>query len=186
VLRSSPFLLSLFIFSCQPVDPAPSDAGVTIVAEDAGTPVDAGVVDAGTTTTTTTLTMSVGNKTGPFTRAQHGLEPAGGLYVEAHFGGAPACPTQTSPTPDRTLIISGLQPLTDGGVMTEADGVRVTLLDFTGALTTLPALKATTVRATAREMNPGVRVAFALEATFDGGTLTGTFSAEHCTSLDGP
>jgi hypothetical protein len=132
------------------------------------------------------LVMTVGRQTGSFTRAQHGLEPGGGLYLEAYFGGDPACPTQTSPTPDRTLIISGLQPLTDGGVLTEADGVRVTLLDFTGALTSAPSLRASTVRATARAMNPGTSVSFALEATFDGGTLTGSFTAAHCASLDGP
>lgn len=130
--------------------------------------------------------MTLGTRRGGFDRAQHGLEPDGGLYVEAYFGGDPACPTQTSPTPDRTLIIAGLHLVPDGGVLTQQDGVRVTLLDFSGALTSAPVVRALTIRATPREVDPGVRVSFTLEATFDGGLLQGTFSAEHCASLDGP
>lgn len=130
--------------------------------------------------------MTLGNRQGSFDRAQHGVEANGALYVEAHFGGDPACPTQSSPTPDRTLIIAGLRAVPDGGSLTFADGVRVTLLDFTGALTSEPLLRAVAVRATPVEVAPGTRVSFTLEATFDGGVLTGRFSAPHCTSLDGP
>lgn len=159
------------------VDGGAGDAGAT----DAGSS-DAGVTDAGVTR----LVVTLGGRTGEFTRAQHGLEPDGGLYVEAHFGGDPACPTQSSPTPDRTLVIAGLRALTDGGTLTSQDGARVTLLDFTGALTPAPFLRASSVVATAGAMTPGVSVSFSLEATFDGGALSGSFVAEHCASLDGP
>jgi hypothetical protein len=122
----------------------------------------------------------------PFDRAQHGLEGDGGLYVEAHFAGDPACPGPSSPTPDRTLIVAGLRWPGDGGPQTYADGVRVTLLDFAGNLSPNPFDRAVTVRAVARSVQPGVLVSFTLEATFDGGVVTGGFEAPHCASLDGP
>ncbi len=192
--HSKTFVLSssLVFFSCQPPESTPPvDAGVVA---DAGLP-DAGLVEAGLPDAgppdagsgpATNLVMTLGARTGTFTRAQHGLEPTGGLYVEAHFGGDLACPTQTSPTPDRTLIIAGLQPLLDGGVQTEADGLRVSLLDFTGALTNAPIVRSVSARATAHTMIPGTLVSFTLEAAFDGGTLSGAFAAPHCASLDGP
>lgn len=119
-----------------------------------------------------------------FDRAQHGVELDGRLHVEAHAGGDPACPTMTSPTPLRTLVISGLRPLTDGGVISYADGLRVSLLDFSGAVTSAPLERALDARATARWVEPGTLVSFQLTATFDGGTLSGGFSAPHCDSLD--
>lgn len=161
------------------VDAGPgADAGA-----DAG--VDAGF-DAGVDAGFAGLWLTLGSAQGGFDRAQHGLEPDGGLYVEAYFGGDPGCPTQSSPTPDRTLIIAGLHLVPDGGSLTQLDGVRVTLLDFTGALTSAPVERATSILATPREVTPGVRVSFTVEATFDTGTLRGTFSALHCASLDGP
>lgn len=156
------------------------DAGSVDGGLDAG--VDGGV-DGGLATS---LVASFGARSAPFDRAQHGLEPDGGLYVEAHFGGDPACPNSNSPTPDRTLIISGLRSLTDGGSLSEADGLRVTLLDFSGALTALPFVRATRATASALEVRPGVSVSFSVAASFDGGSLSGSFSAPHCASLDGP
>jgi len=155
------------------------DAGVPDAGVDAG--IDGGAMDAGGP-----LVVTMGARRGVFERAQHGLQPDGGLYVEAYFGGDPACPTQTSPTPDRTLIIAGLHAMPDGGAISFSDGLRVTLLDFSGALTTLPFVRATSARATPLSVTPGTLVVFAVEATFDGGTLQGSFSAAHCASLDGP
>jgi hypothetical protein len=156
---------------------------------DAGVGMDAGVdagVDAGAMDAGDPLVVTLGTRSGEFDRAQHGLQPDAGLYIEASFGGDPACPTQTSPTPDRTLIIAGLHAMPDGGVISYADGLRVTLLDFNGALTTLPFVRATSARATPLSVTPGTLAVFAIEATFDGGTLRGRFSAAHCASLDGP
>ena len=156
------------------------DAGLTTDAGiDAG--IDGGAMDAGDR-----LLVTLGTRSGEFDRAQYGLQPDAGLYIEAYFGGDPACPTQTSPTPDRTLIITALHAMPDGGVISYADGLRVTLLDFNGALTTLPFVRATSARATPLSVTAGTLVVFAIEATFDGGTLQGRFSAEHCASLDGP
>jgi hypothetical protein len=159
-------------------DAGGADAGTA----DAGTP-DAGASDAGPTTD---LVATFGTVQAPFDRAQHGLEGDGGLYVEAHFGGDPACPGPTSPTPDRTLIIAGLRWPGDGGAQTYADGVRATLLDFVGNLSPNPFDRAVAVRAVARAVQPGVLVSFTVEATFDGGVVTGGFEAPHCASLDGP
>jgi hypothetical protein len=166
--------------STTPVDAGnvAADAGV-----DAGLPPDAGCTGA---CTVTDLGVTFQGHTGGFTRAQHGLEGDAGLYIEAYFGGDPACPDANSPTPDRTLIISGLLAAGDGGAQTEADGVHVTLLDFTGALSSHPFDRATRVRATPRFLAPGELVSFTLEASFDGGTVSGGFAAPHCASLDGP
>lgn len=152
---------------------------------DAG-PVDAGSHDAGCAAdcATTDLLVRFGARTATFERAQHGVEADGRLYVEAHAGGDPACPTMTSPTPLRTLVIAGLRVLPDGGASTFADGLRVTLLDFGGAVTTAPLERAHDARATARWVEPARLVSFQLSATFDGGTLSGGFSAPHCASLD--
>lgn len=198
------------LLACQPAstdtDAGDLDAGV----EDAGLP-DAGAVDAGTDAGTmdagdvdggddagtvdagadctgacavTDLSITFRGVTAGFDRAQHGVEPDGGLYVEAHFGGDPACPGPSSPTPDRTLIIAGLRAAS--GVQTYADGLRVTLLDFAGTLSPNPFDRAVSTQATLRYAAPGVLVSFTLEAAFDGGTVTGGFAAAHCASLDGP
>jgi hypothetical protein len=166
-----------------------ADAGSS---NDAGSKVDAGAsADAGPTSCTgacavTDLVATFHGVMGQFDRAQHGVEGDAGLYIEAHFGGDPACPTASSPTPDRTLVISGLRADFDGGVQTRDDGLRVTLLDFKGNLSSSPFDKAFAARATTRWMNRGTLVSFTLEADFDGGTVRGGFSAPHCASLDGP
>lgn len=170
------------------------DAGELDAGSDAGTPdaggEDSGVSDAGTGCTgacaTTDLVATFGGTSAGFDRAQHGVEPDGGLYVEAHFAGDPACPGPSSPSPDRTLIIAGLHAPPDGGTLTGADGLRVTLLDFVGNLSPNPFDRAVTARATPRYAAPGVLVSFQLFATFDGGVVDGGFAAPHCASLDGP
>lgn len=162
------------------------DAGASAGgAADAGV-VDAGVIDAGCSgaCATTDLLVRFGSRTASFERAQHGLQADGRSYVEAHSGGDPACPSMTSPTPLRTLSIANLRVLPDGGAVTYADGLRVSLFDFGGAVTTAPLERAVDARAVARWLEPGVLVSFQLTATFDGGTLTGGFVAPHCTSLD--
>lgn len=158
-------------------DPASAgDAGAT----------DAAVIDGCTgACATTTLNASIGGHTGAFDRAQHGTSGTDGIYVEAHFGGDPACPTQTSPTPARTLVVNGLRSAAAGTVLTEADGVTASLLDFDGSLTSAPIDRATAVRATARYVARGAYVSFDLVATFPDGTISGGFFAPHCASLDG-
>lgn len=149
---------------------------------DAGTSDDAGVAGCTGACASTTLAATFGPRRGDFERAQHGLAGANGVRIEAHFGGDPACPTEQSPTPSRTLILVGLT--TDVRVQTEADGLRATLLDFQGTLTSAPAARATAVRLTPRHVEAGVAVSYTLEATFPEGTITGGLFAPHCTSLD--
>ena len=160
-----------------------TDAGTT---SDAGTSLDAGnSLDAGTgldAGLTTRILVTLGTRSAPFDRAQHGLNADGTLYVEAHFGGDPACPSQSSPTPDRTLIINNLP--VDGGAATYANGVRANLLDFSGVLTTAPIVRALDVTATPLSLQPGQQVAWHIEGIFDGGTFSGDFDAPHCDSLN--
>lgn len=140
------------------------------------------VADAGAGTG---LTARFGTATGGFDRAQHGVAGADGVYIEAHFGGDPACPTMGSPTPRRTLVLSGVRAGRTG-VQTRADGVSATLLDFGGELTSAPVARATAVSVMPRTIDRGVTVSLELSATFPGGTVTGSFVAPHCPSLDAP
>ncbi len=121
--------------------------------------------------------------TGAFDHVDHGVESDGGLYVEAYFGAAAGCQLMNSPTPSRTLIIANINALS--GDVTYAQGLRVTLLDFDGTLTSEPFVRAIDATAQAISVQPGQNVTFSIQATFDGGTLTGEFTAPHCTGLDG-
>ncbi len=132
---------------------------------------------------TISLTARFGTRTGSFDRAQHGVDGADGVYVEAHYGGDPACPTMSSPTPRRTFVLSGVRA--GRGVQTEADGVTASLLDFGGDLVSAPVARATAVRVTPREVTPGASVSLDVSATFPGGSVEGSFVAPHCASLDG-
>lgn len=134
----------------------------------------------------------------PLDRAQFGLTKlADGheIYVEAHFGGDPACPTESSPSPDRTAIITGLLAEDPPGrTIDYAAHARANLLDFKGDITMEPILKGTSVTLTSLASNacpdcaagdPDRFVAFEVNATLsDGTTIAGTVKASHCGSLD--
>jgi hypothetical protein len=173
------------------------DAGMDAGGADAWVPPDGGAVDAGCAglecVGVTDLVVRMNGVQRPLTRAQVGLEHAGGvvtrLYVEAHAGGDPACPSEQSPTPDRTLIISGIPAGSAGARYTHADGVRVVLLDFVGDLLSSPApARASTVelaiQAVATDSVQGAFLSAVLTAGFDGGTVEGHVGATHCESLD--
>lgn len=155
----------------------PPDAGANTDASSG----DASASDGGASST---LVATFGARTGPFDRAQHGLAGTDQVYIEAHFGGSPACPSMTSPTPDRTLVISNIHANGSMSVQTYADGVRATLLDFRSTFTSTLPLRATDVRVTPREVTRGLSVSYDFSATFPGGTIAGTFTAPHCASLD--
>lgn len=138
-------------------------------------------VDAGATIS---LTARFGANTGAFDRAQHGVEGADRVYIEAHFGGDPACPSMTSPTPQRTFVLSGVRAGVSA-VQTEASGVTASLLDFRGDLVSAPLVRASAVRVTPRSIDRGTSVSLDVTATFAGGTIEGSFVAPHCASLDG-
>jgi hypothetical protein len=159
-----------------------------ICARDPSAAIDGGVADGGElpgctgSCASTALDGVFGPNRGPFDRAQHGLTTTGDVRIEAHLGGDPACPTETSPTPDRTLILAGIAPTL--AVQTEADGVRATLLDFRNILIENPLARAQRVRVTPIAVSPGAAVAYTIEATFAEGTITGRVYAPHCASLD--
>jgi hypothetical protein len=137
----------------------------------------------------TLLTLVFGNDQASIDRAQFGFNlPDNGsqtLHVEAHFGGDPACPSPSSPTPDRTVIFANVPLPTD---VTPIEGTPVTLLDFEGSLSPNPFDKATQVTLTpvAARMTPldAAFVAFEVEVVFPGGTMTGHVYAVHCESMD--
>jgi guanyl-specific ribonuclease Sa len=137
----------------------------------------------------TLLTLVFGNDEVSIDRAQFGFNlPDNGeqtLHVEAHFGGDPACPSQSSPTPDRTVIFANVPIPVD---TTPIDGTPVTLLDFEGSLSPNPFDKATQVTLTpvAARMTPpeAAFVAFEVDVVFPGGTMVGHVYASHCDSMD--
>jgi hypothetical protein len=180
----------------------PQDAGSTpdpidATAAEGAAPFPSGVADAGSTDAGCTgacrslsLDATYGAKTAKFERAQFGWDKTGttvsGVTTEIHAGGAPECPKQSSPTPDRTLIVSGVPTGATGRTLTLADGVAVTLLDFKEALTKKPLDKATAAKITGitLEGDPPEKVVFDLEATFEEGTIKGHVFADHCTTMD--
>ncbi len=170
-------------------DPAPGDAGVDTRVEPLDGAVEAKPVkkDGGNDACTPcpiSIKIQLDGVTRPMDRVQYGYDDAGKtiLYLESYAGGSPECPGPKAATPDRTLILSGVRV---GQKTTEKDGAHLTLLDFKGDLTTEPAVKATAVTFTPASccLLPG-QVAFTLDATIPKGTVTGTFVADHCDSLD--
>lgn len=164
-----------------PADAAPGDAA----------PADGGA-DAGPCSgpcSAVDLTATFGAVTETFDRVQFGFTTVGGsmaLYLEAHGGGSPECPTMSSPSPDRTLIMNGLpllaeEPFTD---------FTANLLDFEGTLTSAPIAPSTSASyvtiATSLMPIDGAFVAFDLEAAYDGGTIVGHGYATYCESLSDP
>lgn len=138
---------------------------------------------------TTALAATFGANSGAFDRAQHGVEQSGGrplFYVEAHFGGDPACPSDTSPAPDRTMVLANVPAGEAGEVFTKSDGVTAAVLDFSGDLSLPPTTSATAVEVTLVAVDgasPPAFVAFDVTATFAQGTLTGHGYATYCASL---
>lgn len=167
-------------------DAAADDAGA-----DAGGGADAGTAcdDA---CRATALTATFGAKSGGLERAQHGVDHGDAgetLHVEAHHGGDPACPTASSPTPDRTFVLSGVpSAATAGASFTQADGVTAAFLDFKGdVLPDVPLTKATkvTVKVVAADRaSPPAWIALDVDATFAEGNVKGHAYAERCASLD--
>lgn len=139
---------------------------------------------------TTSLVVDIGGTKRPLDRAQVGTQrsDAGApqLHVEAHSGGAPECPTQSSPTPTYTLIVSSIPRGAAGGKASERDGVTSAFFDFKGDLSLPPLTRATSVSVTALledTATPPAWSAFDVTATFKEGTVTGHVYAEYCASL---
>lgn len=178
-----PLLLALSACASSPA--ATSDAAVDTAFDN--------LVDTSTVCEAACRTQSLeaqfGSVTAAFERSVFGItSPAKSsskqweLHVEAVHGGAPGCPSSTSPTPERTLVIAGL-PRSFSAPRSYADGVRATLLDFKGALTMEPLLRATAVTAMPRASTDDY-LAFELDAEFGGGRIKGHLYATHCASMD--
>jgi|LNFM01.1.fsa_nt_gb hypothetical protein len=163
----------------------PPDAGGTDAGDagrEGGASSDAGSCSGACATTL--LMGTFGATRGNFDRAQHGRAGTDAIRIEAHFGGNPMCPSASSPTPDRTLVIVNVRANGSMAPQTYADGVRATLFDFRGLFTMAPLLRATDVRVTPRYVDRGAAVSYDVTATFPGGTIVGGLFAGHCPSLD--
>lgn len=125
-------------------DSGASDSAIDGAARDAA-PADSSLADGALPSTCAgacaeqALEAIFSTTTEGFERAIYGIDTTGAqptLYLEALSGGFSGCPKQDSPTPDRSLLITGLR-LPSSGTLSEADGVTITLLDYRGTL--LPA-----------------------------------------------
>ncbi len=104
------------------------------------------------------------------------------LHVEAYRGGAGGCPSNTSPTPDYTLVL-GKVAMPTGTAGTSSPG---NVLDFVGDLLggSLGA-QATMVSIFAVAAGTDF-VALDIALEFTDGMVTGHLYATHCDSLDSP
>ena len=194
---------ALAVVACSGSDerrePADADAalGVDAGASDAGMDrgdggvdpgLDAGFGECAGACATTDALATFGSAEERFDVAYFGVETDGRLRIEMHGDAAPGCPTMSSPTPGRTLVVHGLSAPMDRTAQSE--GLSVTLFDFDGTLTPEPLLRAesATVTPVAFRLSPSSEsfVAFAIEVTFASGSIAGHGHATHCASLDGP
>jgi hypothetical protein len=138
-------------------------------------------------TQTTSVDVAIGGVSRTLERAQFGRSKSDAgetLYIEAHEGGDPACPTEATPTPKRTVIISGVPRGAVGTVYTKADGIAVSFLDFTGdQLGGKPISKASAATVTIIAVDGATSVELEVDATFAEGTAKGRVYATYCESL---
>lgn len=107
----------------------------------------------------------------------------GTLHVEVYGGGDRACPSESSPTPDYTLVLGRVAP-PNGPAPTTSPG---NVLDFIGDLLggALGA-QANIVIVRAVAASPRAFVALDVALEFTAGTVDGHIYATHCPSLDSP
>jgi hypothetical protein len=213
-MRSASLFLGLVLltFTGCSSDPTPAQSSDAAVADDTSTSTGDGGSGADTSTKTDAggggftscdaacktmaIAAHVNSKTFPFERAQFGMSmnEAGvkTIHVELHSGGSPLCPSQTSPNTDRTIVLAGVVVPIDTTPSTEANNVKLSVLDFKGdmypsdPIVRATAVKVTPIAASALTAPPGGErfVALSIEATVKGGDVKGTMYATHCDSLD--
>ncbi len=113
----------------------------------------------------------------------YGINTADGtLHVEAHRGGVTTCPQMNSPTPDYSLIIGQVAPMSAPMGSSTAN-----FLDYTGDMLPNNQIGAPAINVNLSNITyvPGTSVALDAEITFDAGTITGHLYAIYCNSLDG-
>lgn len=190
------------LFACSSSDTG-SGVDTPDGAGDASTsPVDAGSSADGASSTSdatagscegackvTSLVIEIGAKKRTLVRAQFGTQQGAAsaeLHTESHLGGTPACPDQTSPSPDYTLIVSAIPRGAPGRKLSDRDGVVSSLFDFKGDLGLPPITKAVSVNLTVVDEDtatPPKWVALDVSAMFREGQVQGHLYAEYCPSL---
>lgn len=153
----------------------------------------------------TTASATFGNKSATFQNVRFGLLAASRtssktieMQLEAFNGGTSGCPEMNSPTPQQTLIVSGLSgSISTSTPITEKDGVVIKLIDYDGSLlddelfvdatsftlTPVAANICTTCLST-QEPDTDSFLTFDAQINFDGGQITGRFYGQHCDSMD--
>ena len=156
------------------------------------------------TCASTSLQASFGGSSPIFTNAFYGLTAANKsssgeveIYIESYVDGSSGCPSQNSPTPAMTLIVSGLAVPSTTKPLTQAD-VTVKLLDFDGStlgegnliadptsvsLTPKGLSVCETCLGDPNQSDQGF-VSLNMKLAFDGGTIEGQLYATHCDSMD--
>jgi hypothetical protein len=137
-------------------------------------------------TKTTAADATINGVSRPLTRAQFATSTKDNtptLYFEAHQGGAAACPE--TETPARTLIVDGVPVGAPGASFTDADGVVVSFIDFTGDQITAdnPTTHATAVKVTIVEVVASTSAEIEVEATFAEGTVKGRIYGAYCAAM---
>lgn len=172
-------------------NPAPDDGGSTSeAASDAGVDAPSGTCEGACKTTS--LVADFGGKMRTLTRAQFGTQPGDGgteLHTESHLGGSAACPSQSSPSPDYTLIVSAIPRGSAGKKLSDKNKVTSAFFDFKGDLgLAAPSgiTEAISVNITVASEDPATPpawVAVDVSASFREGTVKGHLYAEYCDSL---
>ncbi len=180
---------------------AEQEDSATVVRRDSGgsdsSPIDA-ASDAPIATRKTSMSVTIQGVTRELVRAQFGTSSVdagagatgAGIYLEAHKGGDPACPSASSPTTDYTLIVANVPRGEPGARFAMADGVRVSYFDFKGDQIAdggvAPFVKATSVTVTVVALegtSSSGTVELEVDATFANGTAKGRVYGEFCASL---
>jgi hypothetical protein len=137
----------------------------------------------------TAIDARLGGVTRSLDRAQFGNESEDGgnrVRLEAHAGGDPACPTPSSPTPDRTLVVANVPRAAPGTSFTHEDGVRASYFDFAGdQIPSVPLSRASAVTITIAYSDAEL-FEIDVDATFPEGTVKGHAAASFCASLSSP
>lgn len=153
----------------------------------------------------TALNAKFNGTEAPLTKAFYGLSAATTtdsgapeLYLELFEADFEGCPVQDSPTPKRTIILTGIKLPVEQGTLTQDDGVKGKLLDYDGVLLG-DGLFADPTSATVDLMSAQLCleclgmpapsheegfVSFDLNLQFEGGTIAGHVYATHCDSMD--
>jgi len=136
-----------------------------------------------------TLKVIFDSGSGSFSRAQFGFNQDGTLHLEAHSGGSADCPTPTSPTPDRTLVLEGVPQFSLADPLSQ--GLSAAFFDFKGDIlgqNVLASTKTVSLAPMYGNFAPRAQSELAFSASITGfpqnGSASGNVFAVHCDSMD--